>query len=64
MTSPPLKGLKQRREFQGFTQADMAPVIGATQSQFNKFENGTVRLDVHRAAKLAKHLGCFIDDLL
>jgi transcriptional regulator with XRE-family HTH domain len=64
MTSPPLKGLASRREFRGLTQEDMAVVAGCSQSQYHKFEKGLVRLDVHRAAKLARRLGCSIDELL
>jgi DNA-binding XRE family transcriptional regulator len=64
MTSPPLQGLAMRREFHNLTQTDMAKVIEATQSQYQKFEKGTVRLDVYRAAKLAKRLSCSIDELL
>jgi transcriptional regulator with XRE-family HTH domain len=64
MTNPPLTGLVMRREFHNLTQADMARIVGCTQSQYQKFEKGTVRLDVHRAAKLAKRLSCHIEDLL
>lgn len=64
MTSPPLKGLKLRRQQSPFTQTDLAQAIGVTQSHYFKFERGEVRLDVYRAAKLAKMLGCGIEDLL
>lgn len=62
--NPPLNGLASRREFLGITQADMARVIGVAQGHYHKIEAGDVRLDVHRAAKLAKRLGCSIDELL
>jgi transcriptional regulator with XRE-family HTH domain len=64
MTNPKLAGLQCRREFQDLTQADLAELIGVTASQFSKFEKGLVRLDVYRAAKLARRLGCTIDELL
>lgn len=64
MTNPPLKGLQHMREHKQLTQAKLAKAIGMSQSQFNKFENGLVRLDIYRAAILAKHLGCSIDNLL
>lgn len=64
MTTPKLIGLAQRREFHNLTQGDLGAVIGVSQSQMNKFEKGLVRLDVHRALKLAKRLGCSIEDLL
>ena len=64
MTNPPLRGLEMRREFYNLTQAELAKVIGCSQSQINKFESGTVRLDVHRAQLLAKRLDCTIEELL
>jgi DNA-binding XRE family transcriptional regulator len=64
MTSPPLNGLKMRRETSDFTQAEIAKSIDVTQSHYRKLESGAVRLDVYRAALLAKKLGCRIDDLL
>lgn len=64
MNSPPLNGLRARREAKGLTQAALAEVIGVNQSQLRKFETGAVRLDIHRAATLAERLGCSIGDLL
>jgi DNA-binding XRE family transcriptional regulator len=64
MTSPPLSGLRLRRENSDFTQVDLAKAIDVTQSHYRKFETGVVRLDVYRAATLAKMFGCRIDDLL
>lgn len=64
MTSPPLNGLVHRREFAKLTQRQLSEVVGVSQSQYNKFEKGLVRLDVHRADKLARHLDCKIEDLL
>jgi transcriptional regulator with XRE-family HTH domain len=64
MTTPPLHGLQCRRDFRGLTQKQMGEVIDASQSQYAKFESGAVRLDVHRAAKLAHFLDCRIEDLL
>lgn len=64
MTSPPLSGLLARREFAQLTQQNLATLLGCTQSQYNKFEKGLVRLDIYRADKLARHLKCRIEDLL
>lgn len=64
MTSPPLIGLAQRREFHNLKQRELADLIEVTQSQYHKFETGAVRLDVYRASVLAKRLGCSIDELL
>jgi transcriptional regulator with XRE-family HTH domain len=64
MTSPPLAGLKALRERYGIHQADIASMIDVTQSHYCKLEAGTVRLDIYRAARLAKRLQCTIDELL
>jgi transcriptional regulator with XRE-family HTH domain len=64
MASPPLLGLEMRREFHNLTQAQMATVANVSQSQYQKFEKGGVRLDVHRAKLFAIRLNCSIDDLL
>jgi transcriptional regulator with XRE-family HTH domain len=64
MTNRPLTGLRKRRDAEGWAQHELAKVIGVTQSQYHKFETGAVRLDVHRAAQLAGHLGCRIEELL
>jgi DNA-binding XRE family transcriptional regulator len=64
MTNPPLVGLQCRREKQGLTTYDLAPAIGVTQSHFSKIERGCAPLTIHRAAKLAKRLGCRIEELL
>lgn len=53
-----------RREFHNLTQAQMATVANVSQSQYQKFEKGGVRLDVHRAKLFAIRLNCSIDDLL
>jgi transcriptional regulator with XRE-family HTH domain len=60
----PLNGLRERRIFRGFTQQQAADVIGVGQSHYRQIEVGGVRLDVHRAKKLADWLECSIEDLL
>lgn len=62
--SPPLAGLRERRIFHCMTQTEMADEIGVNQSHYRQIENGGVRLDVHRARKLADKLGCTIEQLL
>jgi transcriptional regulator with XRE-family HTH domain len=62
--NPPLIGLRERRKFRNWTEAEMGQVIGATQSQYHKFESGAVRLDVYRALGLAHKLDCSIEELL
>lgn len=64
MKSPPLVGLQARREFRNITQVAAGKAIGVTQSHYRQFEQGTVRLDIYRAAVLARMLDCHVEDLL
>lgn len=61
---PVLYGLRERRIFRRLTQQELADVIGVNQSHYRQMESGGVRLDVHRAAKLAEKLGCHIEELI
>lgn len=60
----PLSGLREKRLFRNITQKDMGALIGATQSHYRQFEEGIIRLDVHRAQTLARFMQCTIDELL
>lgn len=62
--SEPLRGLKEKRVFRNLTQKDGGDVIGVSQSHYRQLEEGIVRLDVHRAKKLADWLECPIEELL
>jgi transcriptional regulator with XRE-family HTH domain len=62
--SPPLLGLRERRLFRHLTQQELAEEIDVNQSHYRQMETGGVRLDVHRAKKLAEKLDCSIDELL
>lgn len=62
--SPPLKGLKERREFRGMNQHDAGQIVGVGQSHYRQFETGHVRLDIQRAKKLADAFDCTIEELL
>jgi DNA-binding XRE family transcriptional regulator len=64
MTTPPLNGLRARREFAKLTQAELAQVIEVSQAHYDKIEKGRTRCDVHRAFKLASRLKCTIEELL
>lgn len=64
MTRVPLGGLQLRREQSPFNRTELAAVTGVSQSHYCKIENGAVRLDIHRAAKLAAKLGCRIEELI
>lgn len=61
---PPLLGLRERRVFRRISQVEMASILGCGQSHYRMFETGQVRLDLHRAKKLADRLECTLDDLL
>jgi DNA-binding XRE family transcriptional regulator len=62
--NPPLNGLRERRIFRHLNQADAGRIVGAGQSHYRQFESGHVRLDIHRAKKLADAFDCTIEDLL
>jgi transcriptional regulator with XRE-family HTH domain len=62
--TPPLWGLREKRIFRCLTQTEMGRLIDTTQSHYRQIEEGIIRLDVHRAKKLAEHLECTIDELL
>jgi transcriptional regulator with XRE-family HTH domain len=59
----PLVGLRKRREAAGLTQEEAGKRLSVNKSQYGKFEMGVTRLDIHRAAILAKLLGCAIEEL-
>lgn len=62
--NPPLNGLREKRLFRQIIQQELADLIGVSQSHYRQIETGGVRLDIHRAAKLAKHLECHVEELL
>jgi transcriptional regulator with XRE-family HTH domain len=62
--NPPLRGLRERREFRNLNQADAGRIIGVGQSHYRQFESGQLRLDIQRAKKLADAFDCSIEDLL
>jgi transcriptional regulator with XRE-family HTH domain len=62
--SPPLTGLRERRVFRGLNQKQAGEIIGVGQSHYRQIENGDVRLDIHRAKKLADAFNCTIEELL
>lgn len=60
----PLRRLRERRLFRNMTQKEAGAIINVNQSHYRQFEDGIIRLDVHRAKALANHFGCSIDELL
>jgi DNA-binding XRE family transcriptional regulator len=55
--------LRYQRESAGKLQKDAADVIGVTPSQYGKIERGQLRLMLDDAIKLARWLGCRVEDL-
>lgn len=56
--------LRERRKDAGYTQDEVAKVLGVNQTMVLQIERGTKQLSLLNAAKLAELFGCSIDDLL
>lgn len=56
-----IKGWRKRK---GITQQELAEIIGTTPASISRYENGERKLDLETAAKIAKALGCTVDDLV
>lgn len=56
--------LRALRSEAGYTQDEVADVLGMTQSMVLQIERGTKQLSLLNASKLAKLFGCTIDDIL
>ena len=56
--------LKDLREDNDFTQADIAALLGTTRQQVSKWENGTQMMGVDKYIKLAQHYNISADYLL
>lgn len=61
---PELAGLREKRIFRQMSQQQAANILGMTQSHYRQIEAGVVRLDIHRAKKLADAFDCTIEDLM
>lgn len=55
--------LKDAREYRGFSQEDVAKVLGVSRSAISLIESGARRLDVLELKKLAVLYECSIEDL-
>lgn len=55
--------IREAREYRGFSQEDVAAVLGISRSAVSLVESGGRRLDVLEIGKLAKLFGCSIDEL-
>lgn len=56
--------LRERRKDAGYTQDEVARVLGVNQTMVLQIERGTKQLSLLNAAKLADLFGCTIEDLL
>lgn len=59
-----MKGLKNIRKLQHMTQYELAKLVGITQAMVSHYETGRNTPDLETAAKIAKALGCKVDDLI
>lgn len=56
--------LKELREKAGFTQQEMASLLGYNSlSKYNEIENGKRHLPIRKALKAAEILGCTLDKI-
>lgn len=55
--------LKEAREYRGFSQEDVAGVLGVSRSAISMIETGARRLDIFELKKLAHLYGCHVAEL-
>ena len=56
--------LKNLRESNGYTQADIAIILGIRQEQYSKYESGVHQLPIHLLIKICKIYKVSADFLL
>jgi len=56
--------LRERRQRLGMSQKCLAKLLGVTFQQVQKYENGTNRITLARAADAARHLGTDVSKLV
>ncbi len=56
--------IKEIRKRLNMSQTDLAEKLGTSIPTVNRYENGKRSPDLETAAKIAKALGCKIDDLI
>lgn len=59
-----MDGVKQKRQFLGITQKQLADTMGVERSTVAKWETGAAMPSGTKLRKLAAVLGCSVDDLL
>ena len=57
-------GIKEKRLVKQMTQEDLARASGVTRVAISRYENDERKPNVVVAIKIAKALGCTVDDLL
>lgn len=56
--------IREMRKRLNMTQSDLARLTDTTQAAISRYENGENSLTLETAAKIAKALGCKVDDLI
>ncbi len=56
--------IKKIRENRGLLQKDVADLLGMSEANYSKKENGLVKFSIIEIQKLAKAFDCKIDDLV
>lgn len=56
--------LKEAREERGYTQKQIAAVIGVTRSAYNQYERGRRDIPIESVIKLADYYQCSTDEIL
>lgn len=56
--------IEAMRKKKRMTQAELAIAVGVTQPSISDYESGKKRPTIDTAKKLARALGCTVDDLL
>lgn len=59
-----MEGLTERRKAAGITQEQVAAALNVTQGAVSQWERGEVLPTIPNLVKLARLLGCTVDDLM
>ena len=59
-----MSALLEMRKRKNMTQSELASIIGADQPAISRYENGEHSMTLNTAYKIAKALGCKVDDLI
>lgn len=59
-----MKKLRKIRKMHFITQKQLADMLGISQAMVSHYETGRCVPDIETAAKIAKALGCKVDDLI